>query len=73
MTTLPLLRGPVCAVCNRQEGDTNTRDHMPIADAVPLGQVTPCPDCGQPVCPDCLAERDCCDNLRLQKEEEETP
>lgn len=58
-----------CAVCDRAPGHMET-DRFGDRDAnpnTPLGSLEHCSECGLVVCPDCLQERECCE----QADEEE--
>jgi hypothetical protein len=65
---LQLDMGAACLCCGRHEGNT-THDQagqpydpsgLTIIGTVPLGEVTPCIECGAMTCPDCQHEGTCC-------------
>lgn len=57
---------PSCVICEREEGHkaTNRFGERDLNPDAPLGAMETCSFCGTlSVCPECVHERECCENL----------
>lgn len=62
---------PRCSICGREEGHKamNRAGERDLNPDTPLGPMETCSFCGTlSVCPDCVHERDCCDEDNLRSE-----